>query len=160
MKKVLLLSAGILIVTATPALAKENGNKTPENGKLNEQAEIKDTGKECNPDDQWKNHGEYVSCVARLHLGSATTSAAAKSDIGKKEAKEKETEDNGNEISPTAAPSGTLTPTPTSTISATPTPVSTESAQLLTEKAQALTNELNGVITFLNNVLASLKSLL
>src|SRR5579884_1409461 len=38
----------------------------------------------CNPDDFWKNHGAFVSCVAQLHLGGNITSEAAHSNIGKR----------------------------------------------------------------------------
>lgn len=38
----------------------------------------------CDPNYPWKNHGEYVSCVAKLKLGGQSVSDAAKSDIGKK----------------------------------------------------------------------------
>lgn len=36
----------------------------------------------CDPNARWKNHGEYVSCVARQHEKEA--SKASRSDIGKK----------------------------------------------------------------------------
>ncbi len=39
----------------------------------------------CDPEKHWKNHGEYVSCVAHQHLGGKTVSEAAHSDIGKKD---------------------------------------------------------------------------
>src|SRR5690242_12348498 len=38
----------------------------------------------CDPNAEWSSHGEYVSCVAKLHLGGKTVSAAARSDVGKK----------------------------------------------------------------------------
>ena len=38
----------------------------------------------CDPNAQWKNHGEYVSCVAKLHLGGQAVSEAARSNVGKK----------------------------------------------------------------------------
>ena len=39
---------------------------------------------ECDPNADWKNHGEYVSCVAHTHPGGQVVSEAARSDIGKK----------------------------------------------------------------------------
>ena len=81
----------------------------------------------CAPEAQWKNHGDYVSCVARLKLGGATTSAAARSDIGKK----------------SASTSGT--PKPTSSSSATPiasissSPVATTSASISDIQLEVLT---------------------
>src|SRR6266550_1632632 len=38
----------------------------------------------CDPNGEWKNHGQFVSCVAKLHLGGKFVSEAAQSDIGKK----------------------------------------------------------------------------
>ena len=66
MKKLLPLITLLFVLTITPVLA-QNGN-----------------GSDCDPDDEWKNHGEYVSCVAHTHPGGAAVSAAAQSDIGKK----------------------------------------------------------------------------
>jgi hypothetical protein len=60
----------------------------------------------CDPDATWKNHGQYVSCVAKTHPGGQVVSAAARSDVGKKH----------HAVTPTATPSAepteTLTPTP------------------------------------------------
>ena len=56
----------------------------------------------CDPNAEWKNHGQYVSCVAKQHLGGEVTSAAARSDVGKKK----------QSVTPTltVAPSVTVTP--------------------------------------------------
>lgn len=62
----------------------------------------------CDPAAQWKNHGEYVSCVARLHLGGKVTSDAARSEIGKKKVKPTESW----ETTPTVSPSGNPSVTP------------------------------------------------
>lgn len=40
----------------------------------------------CSPDATYKNHGEYVSCVAHEHPGGKVVADAARSDIGKKHA--------------------------------------------------------------------------
>lgn len=58
----------------------------------------------CDPNANWKNHGEYVSCVAKLKLGGQAVSEAAKSNIGKKN----------------STPSASLVPSPTATSSASP----------------------------------------
>lgn len=60
-----------------------------------------------------KNHGEYVSCVAHRHEGGKVVSEAAHSSTGKKDHS-----DDGDENEPTP----TLTPTPTSTLTPSPTP--------------------------------------
>lgn len=36
----------------------------------------------CDPNSHWKNHGEFVSCVAKLHPGGAVVSRAARSHVG------------------------------------------------------------------------------
>ncbi len=38
----------------------------------------------CRPEVEYRNHGEYVSCVAREHRGGKEVSEAARSEIGKK----------------------------------------------------------------------------
>lgn len=58
----------------------------------------------CNPEDNWKNHGEYVSCVAKLKQGGQTTSEAAQSDVGKKNGDEDKSEGEAPSGSPTASP--------------------------------------------------------
>lgn len=75
----------------------------------------------CAPEAQWKNHGDYVSCVARLRQGGQTVSEAARSDIGKKQK--------------SSTPSGSLKPSPSASSSASPslspTPSASGSASLL-----------------------------
>lgn len=59
----------------------------------------------CDPNAQWKNHGQYVSCVAHTHQGGKVTAEAARSDIGKKHV--------SPSVSPSASPTATMTPTET-----------------------------------------------
>jgi hypothetical protein len=66
----------------------------------------------CDKDHEWVNHGGYVSCVAKQHLGGQMTSEAARTDIGKK------VTNTTPSVSPSGTPSGTITPTVT--ITATP----------------------------------------
>lgn len=66
----------------------------------------------CDPNAQWKNHGQYVSCVAKLHLGGQVTSQAARSDVGKKKAA----------VTPSVTPTSTPSATPTPSDDLTPTP--------------------------------------
>jgi hypothetical protein len=68
------------------------------------------TADDCDSSAEWKNHGAYVSCVAKLHLGGKTVSQAARSDIGKKQHGEPSITPS---VSPTATPTATITPTPT-----------------------------------------------
>lgn len=72
--------------------AGENENEvepsaSPESKKLNTSrgpAASSSAKETCDPNFPWKNHGEYVSCVAKLHLGGQSVSEAARSDIGRK----------------------------------------------------------------------------
>lgn len=72
----------------------------------------------CDPSLEWKNHGEYVSCVAKLKEGGQTVSEAARSDVGKRGF--------------VASPSASLSPQPSASGSAEPSiepsPISSESA--------------------------------
>lgn len=67
----------------------------------------------CAPEGVWKNHGDYVSCVAKLKEGGQTVSEAAKSDIGKKNA----TSSASPSASGSAEPSPTSEPSPTASAS-------------------------------------------
>lgn len=96
----------------------------------------------CNPDANWKNHGEYVSCVAKLHQGGKNVSEAAKSDIGKKD---KDDEENEVEVSPSPSPS----PTGIGTTS----PVS----QITIEGTKI---EIKALIAILQKIIESLKHLI
>lgn len=65
---------------------------------------------DCDSGAEWKNHGEYVSCVARLHLDGDEVSEAARSEIGKKA--DDHDNDGDDDISPTITPSVSPTITP------------------------------------------------
>lgn len=107
MKHTTVLTLALLLtIAATPAFAAPNENKS-NNGKANgqnkeEQAEKKAVqalevtiapsevpavsaapSQAVSP--TWKNHGEYVSSVAKTHPGGKVVSQAARSDIGKKQ---------------------------------------------------------------------------
>lgn len=82
--------------TATPTPGKRG--KSHEESVLGDQ--VSPTQTVCDPNAEWKNHGAYVSCVAKMHPGGEVVAAAAKSDIGKK----------SHESSPSATP--TVSPTP------------------------------------------------
>lgn len=66
---------------------------------------------DCDAGAEWKNHGQYVSCVAKTHPGGQVVSEAAQSDVGKK---------NGEAglISPSSSPEVSPSPSP----EASPTP--------------------------------------
>lgn len=116
MKRLFLILGISLFLLAAPVFAKK-----PE------------VPKSCNPDANWKNHGEYVSCVAKLHQGGKNVSEAAKSDIGK----------------PSASPSATPSPTGIGTTS----PVS----QITIEGTKI---EIKALIAILQKIIESLKHLI
>ena len=81
---------------------------------------------ECSED--VKNHGEYVSCVAKLHLGGKTVSEAAKSQIGKKHKDVDDDNDENDDNVPSITPTPSISLTPTPSISLTPTPTDVPTA--------------------------------
>src|SRR5260221_11272630 len=64
---------------------------------------------DCDKDKVWKNHGQFVSCVAHEHQGGEEVSEAARSDIGKKH--------HQPSASPSAIPTASPSPSPTPPIS-------------------------------------------
>jgi hypothetical protein len=106
----------------------------------------------CNPGQEWKNHGSYVSCVAKQHLGGAVISAAAKSSIGKHSQKSPEP---SSSLLPTASPSSS----PSSFPSSTPSPTATSSASPVGVSIQSISTlqiELKMLIDTLQNILKSM----
>lgn len=135
MKKLTFLTIALIVlfsahqVSAVSDKANEKAGNNPSSEKKNENSQnnnptvvVADDENEVSvtpsvsPSLAWKNHGQYVSSVAKTHPGGDVVSAAARSSIGKK-AKTSVTPS----ISPTTTPSGTLTPTPTEDPDATPT---------------------------------------
>lgn len=119
----------LFVLTAAPVFAvSNNSNHTP-----TPQAT-------CDPALNYKNHGEYVSCVARLHQGGQTTSNAAKSDVGKKSG-------SANQVA-----SGSASPSPTASASASP--LSTASAEIQATKLEirSLINELRALLNSLRHL--------
>ncbi len=95
------------------------------------------TSEACDPDKAWKNHGEYVSCVAKFKLGGVVVSEAAKSDIGKKDA--------------SASPSASPTASPSASPSASP------AGAALVESTKI---EIKALIEVLQNIIKSLQNLI
>lgn len=135
MRRIIIFAvAALLLSTAVSAFAsKPTSASTPEN---------------CidNP----INHGAYVSCIARQHLGGAVTSQAAQSDIGKKDNDDADdTDDISPTVSPTITPTETITPTvtpsvteaPTETPAVTPTEAITPTTTPTTAQTEVLAQE-------------------
>ena len=104
-------------------------------------------------DDDVKNHGQYVSCVAKTHPGGKEVSIAARSDIGKKNHKTP-TVTTSPGVSPSVTPSLSITPTdnPTATPSVTVSPTPTESISQ-NQQIESLINELKGLLKALRGFL-------
>lgn len=103
----------------------------------------------------YKNHGQYVSSVAKTHPGGKVVSEAARSDIGKKKAKITPSVTLTPSVSPTITPSITLSPSPTATVTPSvtlsPTP---------TDTVGPIPNEqINSLIVELKELIKSLKSI-
>ena len=104
MKKLLTFLSLFFVLAVTPAFASQrnHGSVSTEAG--------------CAAEDDWKNHGEFVSCVAHQHLGGQIVSEAAKSDIGKhddEDEDENEEEDGDDDDNLTASPTPEVSPSPT-----------------------------------------------
>lgn len=138
-----------LVLSITPVLAK------PDNPNANKPQE----SQVCDPGGEWKNHGQYVSCVAHTHPGGAAVSAAAQSDVGKKNNEESEASPTPVASptplispSPEVTPSPDVTPTPeasaTPDVSPSPEPQGDQTAIL-----QSVIDKLNEIIGLLNNLL-------
>ncbi len=138
MKKLLLVSALAFLLTATPVLADKDQGKDIDN----DNDDSVTASQSCDIAALWKNHGSFVSCMAKLHLGGASVSAAAQSDIGKEH-------DEDESVSPSASPS--------------PTPSSSPSLGVGTSAAVTVEGtkiEINALIQVLQNIITSLQHLL
>ena len=111
--KILPILPLLFVLTITPAIANQN----KDSGKSNNQL----TQTSCDPDDDWKNHGEYVSCVAHQKQGGNSVSVAARSNIGKYDDDEDDEDDN-DQSCPIASPSPSVQPSPTPTPGTSPSP--------------------------------------
>lgn len=159
MTKYFLVLLILLIVTVSPALASKEDNRGKSPKWAAESSEVLQSGEECDPDDEWENHGQYVSCVARMQdRDEDDVREAAKSDIGKKV----KNSTPSISLTPTlsATPSSTPTPTISATPSASPTLTSTDSAQITEDTRKAQIIELKALIEVLKDILESLKHLI
>lgn len=157
------LIALLLIVFASPALAKQDKHQ----GNTIENEDSQEL--ECDPEDEWENHGAYVSCVAHTHPGGAAVSAAAKSEVGKKSngpfATPAASPTPSVSPEPTTSPEPTVSPTPTtepspeptSTPEASPNPEASPASETISDNNQSLLQEilerLSQLISFVGNLI-------
>ena len=182
MKTELSISFLILLLVATPAMAangKGNGKgqevrsekaekvKFPEAGESDITTSSTDTSiiapsvtgtpgvgqtQTCDQNAEWKNHGQYVSCVAKTNPGGQVVSAAARSNIGKK--KTLGTTSPTPSVSPsiTVTPTESVSPTPTSTPSATPTEDPTLTPTITPDDITVTFNPLESIKSFFKRI--------
>lgn len=173
MKKLAFLTLSIIILFSAQQVSavseKANGKATdnPSSEKRNENSikqesvddetdlEVEEPEDENEGEDEWKNHGQYVSSVAKTHPGGSAVSEAAKSDIGKKD----HDEDEGEEEEPSITPSGTITPSPTDDPDATPSPTLTETPTPTPDEDNSSSEQMNALIQVLENIINTLKGI-
>ncbi len=147
LKKILPILVLAFILFSAPALASQNKNTS-----INSQSS-------CDEDDEWENHGSFVSCVAHLHQGGSVVSTAAKSDIGKihdddDDESESENEDE-DEDSPSPSPSPSVSPVPSPTPTPSASPLATDE-----EIIQENVNLIEQLIESLKNIIDNLENLI
>lgn len=166
MKKTFFILTLLFALAATPAIANQGKDKDKSRGnphniqqQVESQVETEEENgeeqEECGPNEEYKNHGKYVSCVAKTHPGGKIVSEAAKSDIGKKNVSDDDITPSPSvspSVSPTASPS--VSPTIEPSPSASPTAETSE-----TEDNSALSEQIKGLIATLKELIQSLKNL-
>lgn len=175
-KVIVLFLAALILSSATTAYAvNEHSNsrasenyghsKTNENvlgAVQNSQVEDSEENEDgCGED--VRNHGEYVSCVAKTHPGGDAVSEAAHSDVGKKFDDEDEEEDETPTISPSVTPvaSPSVSPEVSPTISPEVSPeITPEASPSATPESQPIGEQINGFIDQIKELLNKISSLL
>lgn len=139
----------------------ENESRKEERVEKNEHSTSKTEDESC--DDEVKNHGEYVSCIAKKH-GEEKVSEAARSDIGKKHADlddddEDDNDDKNPTITPITSPSVSPVLSPTGTVSGTPTPSETPTTTPSVTPEPTSSTAASGLIKALQDLIAALTSI-
>lgn len=163
MRKLIALLPILVILLAAPVvLAHNNDDSTLFNAKI----EIIGNNTGCS--DDVKNHGEFVSCEAKLDKDGHGNSLSARSDIGKKQHDRDEDEDEDDDdftasptpsASPTASPSPSVSPSPEASPSPDVSP--SPSASPLTNVRVNLEarGPIDQVIAFIESIINTLKNL-
>lgn len=154
MKRILIFSSIFLFLITTPVLAKKDadrgngsGNHISQQTETEEEIEIEE---ECDPEGIYKNHGQYVSCAAKLKQGGAAVSAAAQSDIGKKS-------EAGPAPVASPAPSGSPSASPSPSVSPSGSPAGIGTTGVGVKSAKI---EIGALIEVLQNIIKSLQNLM
>jgi hypothetical protein len=157
-KKLFPLLAILFLLVTTPSFAKNDKNESGN-------PEVK-----CSDNDDFKNHGSFVSCVAHLNQDGTSVSTAAHNSIGKhnqdedEDDKDNDNDDDDSISSPTPTPSSSPSATPIASPSVSPTgsppptlSPSPASVTVNTEVKSALgeiIQSLQALITQLQNLIA------
>lgn len=181
MKKTIFILTLLFALAATPAIANQGKGKpnehandratknqqvqslditpsvSPSVSPTEEENEDENEEEKCGPNEEYKNHGAYVSCVAKTHPDGKEVSEAAKFDIGKKHVEDEDDITPSPSVSPSVSP--TVTPSVSPTIdpspSASPSPTITEAD----ENTQVLSQQIKELIETLKEFIQNLKNL-
>lgn len=173
MKKLTFLTLALIIlfsahqVSAVSDKANERARNNPSVEKKNEQSDSAESDEENDEvenenevqttrDGEWKNHGQYVSSVAKTNPGGQVVSEAARSDIGKKNYVPEPTDEPELTVNPTDDPE--LTPSPTEDPEASPSPTLTNTPTPTPDEDQEDT--VGSIINAIEELLNTLKGLL
>lgn len=168
-KAIILFFSVLILSSATAAYAanehsNQNKEKHSEKYELRAQNENSEENGECN--EEVRNHGEYVSCVAHTHPGGDVVSEAARSQIGKiynDDEDEEEDEDETPTVTPEVSPSVTpeVSPSVTPEVSPSVTPeLSPEATPSATPEPEPLGEQINGFIDQIKELLDKISSIL
>lgn len=168
MKKGLFITAALFLIVTGSAVAapsdKSHNNKPGKESVEVSESSHNDTNKQdkdsddkkvtesskmdCDVNGTYKNHGEFVSCVAKLHIGGDIVSKAAQTDIGKKNSSHQKITVTPTE---TVSPTGDLTPTPTvvlPTVQPTVLPMNNQTRVEVLAEIKVLLQELHKLLGF------------
>lgn len=147
-----LFFAATIQVSASTQNPNQNGRKDNDSLEVVTVTPAQVSDDDCENDDL-KNHGAYVSCIARKHEGGETVSAAARSSIGKEDKDEEDDEDEDTiSVTPTVAPTAVVTVSPTVSPSVTPVSSTTQVESAIAAQLRSLIEELQNLINFLTSL--------
>lgn len=145
-----LFFAAAIQVSASTQNPNQNGRKDNDSLEAVTVTPAQESDDDCE-DENLKNHGAYVSCIARKHEGGESVSAAARSSIGKKDEKDDEDE-NTFSVTPTVIPTVAVTASPTVSPSVTPVSSTTQVESAIAAQLKSLIEELQNLINFLTSL--------
>ena len=169
MNKHLLILAPVFLFAVFPAFASQDDKNNKGKGNNNDAVVRQSDSDNCDPEGEWKNHGEFVSCVSHQGRGGQSVSEAARSDVGKKHKSGTPKPSTSPSITPSVSvvPSGvpsvtpsvipseipSVTPSASPSVTLSPTPEGEGTVAVPTAQLQAFITALEGMVNFLKNLL-------